>query len=284
MASIKDRGNGSFLISVSLGRIGGKQKIITKTVKISTKTASGRQKAASVIRGEAERAAFEFEKQVREGRYSSDAAKKDSFEKYLDTWRENFATTKLTTHTLEDYELILRLHITPLIGGMKMSDITVDHIQEIINRAKKEGKSPSTIRKIFVVANSVFSYARKHRVIAINPCDRELIDLPRLNSTRIDIDSQEQEHIFSVEQTRKFLEFCKHPYTVEIHRKSGSYLQKRSVPLQMQAYYHLAFYLGARRGELCALRWQDINWQDGSVKIKGQSFFLCDTQVADPAA
>lgn len=281
MARIIDKGNGSYLIRVSLGRVNGKQSISSTTFRPNPRTESGRMKAASVIAGEVERFAYEYEKQVKEGKYSVGPAKDYTFERYVaEVWEENYADQKLTQRVHEDYSNTLRIHVTPYIGGFKIGAVTVDHIQEIINRAIKAGKAASTVRKIFVVCNSVFSYARRHRVIASNPCDREIIDLPTLKQMKIDVDAQEQKHIFSVEQTRRFLDYCKKPYVITVHRKSGDYTQTKEIPLQMQTFFHLAFYLGARRGELCALRWTDINWSDNTIKInKSASLTKKDGQI-----
>lgn len=266
MASITDKGNGTFLITVSKGRINGKQQLVRTIYKPQLYTESGRKRASSSILGEVENYARDFEKEVREGKQIT-GNRKVTFEKYIPTWDEGYAKNKLTQHVREDYKDILRLHVIPVIGGLHLSAITSDHIQEVINRAVKAGKAPATVRKIFVVCNSVFAHARRKKIIAINPCDREVIDLPSAEDKSIDLTSQDQEHIFSIEETEAFLDFCRKPYTVEVKRKSGTYTQQRSIPLQMQAYFYMAFYLGARRGELCALRWQDIDWNEGTVTI-----------------
>ena len=39
-------------------------------------------------------------------------------------------------------------------------------------------------------------------------------------------------------------------------------------PLKWQAYINLAADSGARRGELCGLQWQDIDWKSGTITIR----------------
>lgn len=265
MASIKDRGNGSFLISVSKGRVNGKQQIVSTTYKPQLFTPSGKARGQKALIGDVEHYAMEFERQVKEGLVNSD--NRITVEDFVKVWEDGYGKQRLTQHTLEDYKDILRRSIIPHIGGLKLSSVKVEHVRQIIKKVTDSGKAPATIKKVYVVLNSVFSYAVKMDYITISPCIREKLDLPTVSSVEINMDEKKQEHILSVEQTERFLAFCRKPYEVTVHRKNGTYTQKREIPLQMQAYFHMAFCLGARRGELIALRWTDIAWKTNAVTI-----------------
>lgn len=265
MASIKDKGNGAFLISVCKGRVNGKQQIISTTYKPQMFTASGKARGQNAILGEVQRFALEYEKRVKQGIVSPDS--RITVAEFVKIWESGYAQQKLTQRTIEAYTDILDRNILPYIGGLKLSSITVDHIRQIIDRVTDAGKAPATIKKVYVVLNSIFSYASKRDYIAMSPCIREKIDLPTVSSVEINMSEKKQKHIFSVAQTERFLAFCRKPYEVEVHRKNGTYTQRREVSFQMQTYFHMAFYLGARRGELVALKWSDIDWKANTVTI-----------------
>ena len=278
MASIRDLGNGKFKITVSKGRVDGKQKLVSTTYKAETFTEKGKPRSADDIRGDAEEYAKIFEKEVHEGKHSQDS--RLTFEKYIKIWVEGYGKQRLEQHTLEDYLNVLRLHITPHIGGLRMGKITTHHINEILTIAYNNGKAPSTIKRIFCVCNSVFRYAYTKDAVTSNPCNRGKIDLPQVKSNEIDLSEKNQEHALSVEQTNRFLQFCRNPYTVEYHRKNGMVcLEQRTIPLQMQLYYHLAFLTGARRGELIALRWNDLDWNTQTLSINKATSLTKDGQI-----
>jgi integrase len=60
----------------------------------------------------------------------------------------------------------------------------------------------------------------------------------------------------------------RNPYTATYRRRNGKvYTEERRFPLQQIAYFHVAFYTGARRGELLALTWNDVNWDNRKIDI-----------------
>jgi hypothetical protein len=51
--------------------------------------------------------------------------------------------------TIRHYEARLNLYILPVIGNLRLDAVRVQHIQDIISRAKKEDLAPRTIRHIY---------------------------------------------------------------------------------------------------------------------------------------
>lgn len=266
MASIKER-NGSYLITVSKGYVDGKKQLVTTTFKPNLYTAAGNKKTKKSIMGEVQHFAFEFEEEVRKGLRAA-GNKTITVRKFMEEWCESYGKMKLEKRTLEDYKKMLNLYVIPQIGGLKVADIGSGHIQEIVNSMLNQGKTAGTIRKTFVVMTVLFRYAKAQRIIAVTPCDRDLITLPAQKPRRIDLSQSKQEHIWTVAQSVDFLKFCSRPYSVTHKRKNGTiYTENHMIPLQMQCFFHLALYTGARRGELLALKWSDILWSERKVEI-----------------
>jgi len=270
MANIKDRlnkdGTISFEISVYLGRDENKKKILKYT------TFTAKSKAITKAWKEAQTFARDYETRLLAGDIPAD--ENITFAQFTEIWKKNWLIAK-TPGVQQNYKDILRVHVIPSIGNMKLVAIRAPHIDAILKR-KKNGKeqAPATIRKTFTVINSVFKYALKKQYVRENPCTR-CDDLPTIVSkTGNDLS------FFTEDQTRRFLKDAltmKYDYTIKSHyrvlAKTGeryyvpSYTESRNVPLQWQIYFTMAIYGQMRRGEMCALTWNDINFEKHIISI-----------------
>lgn len=264
MASIKKKDNGSYLITVSLGRDSSDKQIFRRT------TFYPESKSEKKITKEVEDFARDFERRVKNGEYFS--GEKMSFREFAQRWDEEWASNpeNLTPSIREGYIEILEKRAYPHIGFMKISDIRPLHINEIYEEMKKEGKASGTIKRAHCVINSVFKYAYRMEVIKDNPCSR--IELPKSKQNN-DL------HYFTLDESKRFLGALTKEYT---HKYKGServlsstgetysvgdYEAKHTIPTQYQSYFSLAIYGGFRRGELIALTWEDINFENQTVSI-----------------
>ena len=83
---------------------------------------------------------------------------------------------------------------------------------------------------------------------------------------------------FTLGQTQAFLSQLDTPYTVAHWgraRRDGTgsrkHYEEKEIPLQFKALFHLAIFGGFRRGELVALTWDDIDFQNHTVTINKAS-------------
>lgn len=262
MASIKKRGD-SYLITVSLGRDPEGKKITESTTFHPT------AQTPKAIEKEVDDFARQWEKEVRDGNVFD--GEKITFSQFMKVWEENWLPQK--TQLVQEKCLdALRVRVVPHIGQMKLSKIRATHIDKILSDEKKAKKAPQTIRYTFTVINSVFRYALKKAVIKENPCDRT-DDLPsiKLNSDL---------HFFDLDQGKRFLQALDGQYPVKIsgHKRTlkstgeeytvPDYVEMRTVPLQFKVFFTLAFYGGFRRGELCALTWNDLDPDQSVIRIR----------------
>ena len=136
---------------------------------------------------------------------------------------------------------------------------------------KREGKAVKTIKYAMTAINSVLRYAYDMEVIEDNPFNR--VRLPK-------DDTKEGLHYFTAEQTQLFFEALRKEYPCNVGRhkstcpKSGEehpvekYTYNRTIPFQWRCYFDLAITGAFRRGELVALRWSDINWDERTISIR----------------
>lgn len=272
MASIKARpqkdGTVSYTIFVSLGRdkTTGKQIIKTTTYIPKAKTPAKAEKEVQAY-------AISFEEKAKNGDLVS--GEKMTVNEFAQVWEQNWLPAK-TLSVQEKYKDILRLRVLPAIGHMKITAVRATHIDKIIKDQQETGnaRSPKTVRDTFTVINSVFRYALKKQYIRENPCLR-CDDLPPVTMrTGKDL------RFFDQDQARRFLrealvmeyEF-KYGQRGRTAKKTGEaytvkeYTSCHSVPLQWRVYFTMAIYGMFRRGEMCALTWNDIDEKGRTISI-----------------
>ena len=244
MATIKKRGEG-YQITVCCGYNANGKKIRRYLSYTPEKGMTARQ-----IEKEVQRQAVLFEEQCKNGQAAADG--KIKLEEYARMYLENAKNT-LSEYEQNHYASILKNHILPVLGHMKLKEVTPVHVQHFINELQekpsrtKSGKlAPSTVRRYFVVLQSVFHSAYKLGIIGTNPTDGDRITLPRLQ--------EETTEIFTREELSTIF----------------SYLDKE--PLQFKVLVHLAINSGCRRGELVGIKWSDINFSTGVITVQRSNY------------
>lgn len=266
MASIKKINTKSgiltYQIIVSLGYTETGKKI---TKKYTYKPTSHSPKA---VEKEVREFAYEYEKKVKNGRFLDGDSL--TYSDVYKRWKDGEASQQLTIGQQEQYENEIEHRIIPAIGHLKMNLITPVHCQSIIDQMVNDGYSPMTIRKTKTAMNAVFVYAYRLEIIKENPVTR--VKLP---PTKVD----KSIHFFDLEQAQTFLHALtlKYPHTVSQHtshngktklpQEVNSYIEYNSVPYQLQVFFTLAIYSGCRRGELIALTWDDVDFDNNVIRI-----------------
>ena len=250
MANIRKRGN-SYEITVSCGYDTNGKKIRRSTTYKPDKGMTQKQ-----IEKEVNRQAVLFEEQCKYGRAAADG--KIKFDEYVKQYLENAKNT-LSEYEQRHYKRIIELHISPVIGHMKLKDITPVHIQHLVNelqekpaKTKTEHYAPATVRRYFTILQSIFHSAYKLGIIGINPTDGDRITLPRLQEQTTDI------------------------FTRDELKTIFGYLEKE--PLQFKILIHLAINSGCRRGELVGLKWTDINFNTGVLTVQRSNYKVTDKE------
>lgn len=266
MASIREKTGKhgkSYEITVSLGRDQHDKKIIkTTTFRPTTPETSPikRQK-------EIEDFARDFERKCLNGDFKD--GEKLSFETFTETiWKPNYAVLKLSEHCQEAYNRQLQKVIYPEIGYMKLSSIKAVHLNKLLRKLDEKGLKPATTKRYLAVISSVFHLAYKIDFVKENPCSRCEV-----------ASSQEYEHnCFDIEQTAKFLKALtlEYHYTQKAHYITDCHGEKKLIPehqepfkiaYQLQVFFNLAVFSGCRRGELIALTWKDIDFEECTISI-----------------
>lgn len=271
MASIQKRGS-SYRVTVSCGYdIRGKKLLQTATFTPEPNLSPKKlEKAVQAF-------AFEFEQRVKNGQVL--AGEKTTLQEFAQRWLTEYAQVHLEAGTLEKYRYELEVKILPALGHRKLSEIKPHHLNAFYlsltrdgarQDGKKGGYRPASIHKTHVVLSSMLRTAVEWEILDRNPCSA--VKLPAVQ------DTAEQIKFFTPEQTHAFLAFLhqEHTWQVAGHQRIddtgkpyrvGPYVCGRETPLQIQVLLELAIYTGMRKGEILALTWADINFEQDTVSI-----------------
>jgi len=156
---------------------------------------------------------------------------------WLDYWFNRIAVKELAPKTANNYRGMIRNHISPAIGGVRLDKITNDHIRRVHDRMLESGKSSTTTLYAHNVLSAALDAAKNEGIIATNPATR--VKRPRKEHVSIPV--------LTAEDGKKIL-------ATVAHDRLGSL-------------WAIALYTGMREGELIGLTIDrvtdiiDLSWQ-----------------------
>lgn len=157
---------------------------------------------------------------------------------YLSYWLEHSVKDTVRPRSYERYEGIVRLHLVPVVGKFKLQALSPQHVQLLKSKKLKEGLSAATVGLIHAVLHKALKDGIKLGLVARNVCD--MVSPPQEQNSEI--------RPLTLDQIRKLLEAAKG------HR--------------LETIITLALATGMRRGELLGLKWQDIDFQEGTLQVR----------------
>ncbi|WP_039657605.1 tyrosine-type recombinase/integrase [Clostridium tyrobutyricum] len=147
--------------------------------------------------------------------------------------------------SFERYETIYRLYIKDSeIYGIKILDIKSINIQKYYNKLYENGKHSSLIFNINKLLRTFFNYAVNEGYIIKNPCSGKRITIPGQKENT----SKKEVEVFSDKELKIF------ESAIDSHR--------------LKALFLLAIGTGLRQGELLALKWSDIDFNNNILSVK----------------
>ena len=187
-----------------------------------------------------------------------------TFESWAHTWLWEYKRYHIKPTTFEQYEMLLRLYANPKIGDIRLTKLKPFHLQKIYNQMIESGISARTVRLLHTVVHAALKQALKNGLAVRNIADA--VELPRQQKKEI--------RVLTVEEQYAFVDALKDE--------------------KMGAAYLFGLYTGARRGEVLALHWSDIDLKNKTVRIhrtlnrvrtfdengKRTKLFLGDTKTA----
>jgi integrase len=153
------------------------------------------------------------------------------------------AAGRVTKKTLSGYVYNFERYVSPYLGGQRIDHLTAQEVGMWMKTLLDKGLSKSTINGARKSLASVLNYAVDQELIFRNVAART----PSLRRTKDDKTLVKRP--LSLEEAREHLATAK-----------GT---------EFDLFVHLLILLGLRRGEILALRWQDIDLNTGLISING---------------
>lgn len=151
-------------------------------------------------------------------------------------WKE-YKRPYVKQSTMAAYVLILENHVLPYFGDS--DSLREQAVQAFVLQKLERGLSVKTIKDILIVLKMVMKFGVKNEWIAYYEWDIK----------------------YPTTSTSKELEVL----SVANHRKILNYIQSHFTFMGLGIYISLS--TGLRIGEICALKWSDINVTDGTITV-----------------
>ena len=169
---------------------------------------------------------------------------------WLDKWLDEYMIFTVRESTLDSYRAMVKNQVKPFIGGKQIASLTTADMQKFYNKIKKEGRvrehpihgktlADSMVRGIHMMLHEALDTAVKERLIAKNPT----------NGTTVPKCNYPEKQILGDSQLETFLEAI----------KGEEY---------WDTFFYVEVMTGLRRGEICGLKWQDINFEENKLQVK----------------
>ncbi len=97
---------------------------------------------------------------------------------FLTTWLENSAKPRLRPSTYQSYGDIIKLHLIPSLGHLRLDRLGPAHVQAMLNAKLASGLSPRRVEFIRAVLRTALNQAIKWEMLSRNAA--ALTDSPRV--------------------------------------------------------------------------------------------------------
>jgi integrase len=156
---------------------------------------------------------------------------------YLARWLADSVRGTVKPITFESYERLVRLHIVPALGRMKLKNLTPVHLQAFYRDRLDAGLSPRTVQYLHVLLHRSLKQGMRWNLVPRNVA--EAVDPPKVH--------RKEMRPLSPEEARVLLQAAQEN--------------------RIEALYVLAVHCGLRQGELLALRWDDVDLEAGMLRV-----------------
>jgi integrase len=138
---------------------------------------------------------------------------------------------------LRSYRQVLNGAVVPVFGRLRLTALTTNMLQDFVDRAVAAGQSPSTIRNTLLPLRAIYRRALQRGEVAVNPTLR--LQLPAVPARR--------ERVARADEAAALID---------------------AIPPGDRALWATALYSGLRRGELQALCWSDVDFEQNLIHVR----------------
>ena len=159
-------------------------------------------------------------------------------ERWLLHWLEEIARPNIRDSSYQAYRTAITKHLLPAIGNLRLDRLEPEHIETVHRRMTDAGARPATVHQVHRTLRTALGEAERRAHLGRNPA--KLVRPPRLQSEPVEP--------FTVEEVQRLLATAQ-------ERRNGTR-------------WAIALALGLRQGEALALRWEDVDLEANSLRVR----------------
>lgn len=199
------------------------------------------------------------EKKEKESIAKAELAKLKTVRGYVSDVFMPAKTAIFSENSRASYQMFIDKHILPYIGDLLIKDVSSALITKRLLDYQVDGKghSHASCVKLYNILNGIFQMAFLDDTIAFNP----MLKVKRPVQRKDDKKESEADKALTVDGLRYVMKCLD------------------SEPLKWRLFVQLSIDTGARRGELCGLKWSDIDSKDLSISIQRNVGYTPDKGV-----
>ena len=169
---------------------------------------------------------------------------------WLDRWINEYMIFTIRESTLDSYKAMIKNQIKPYLGDRPLSALTTQELQKFYNSVKKKGRvkpdrlhgtelADSMVRSIHMMLHEALDMAVRLRLIVKNPTVGTTIPKNNYPPKQILNDEQLERFMQRIRQDERWYDF-----------------------------FYTELTTGLRRGEICGLKWEDFDAENGKLKVR----------------
>lgn len=165
-----------------------------------------------------------------------------SYSDYLDYWMKNYCEVNIKPSTVETYAGVIKNHIKPNLGFYKVSSLNPVILQEFINEKYLNGYSKNYLSSFIGILSGSLKYA-------VYPC------------------SFIKENPMNYVSTPKFKNNDEDDVKTITTKQFNTIIKRFPIGSSYYIQLMIGFHTGFRIGEICALTWDDIDFENKTIEV-----------------
>lgn len=159
-----------------------------------------------------------------------------TFEEFKDRWVSQYAETQVVPNTLQRYRSQFKIHLLPAFGDKNLSQIGVEDIQRY-RSDKEKTLAPGTVKQHLSLLRQMFDHAIDWDYLRKNPAKK--VPNPKV--------PKREKDFLAPDEVRALLEHT---------------------PERWYAFILVAVTTGLRVGELLAMKWSNVDWDQSKYFVR----------------
>ena len=161
----------------------------------------------------------------------------ETIEQWMKYWMENELLGSVKESSYQTYKNQLNRHILPRLGKLELTALTPGAVYAFLQELQDAGLSESTVRSVYRLLSAGVRAAQDEGIIRRNPCKK----------IRVQQGERREQRVLSREEQKK----------AEL-----ALIESGNLPALV------SMYTGLRLGEICGLKWTDIDWENGTITVR----------------